>query len=139
MQDINLRVKKARKDNFYTQAQLAKAIGMKTTTYSQMEREGNITAEVLKKIAHVLNIDIRYFLYGDEFVVENKPEEPPEEPAEPEFRNVYDLLDREETYMIMTYRNLKPKERSAAYSLFMDNFSLNVIHKKREQTRLKNI
>lgn len=93
MFDINQRVKKMRKKHFFTQDRFAINLGIKTSTYSQMERSGNISAETLKKIAKLLDIDIRYFLYGEEFLdiqEETKPIEPPAPP------NVYELLDIDE-------------------------------------------
>ncbi len=70
--EINQRVKAERKKQGYTQRFIAQALGTKESTYSQMERSGNISAKTLIKIANILNVDIRYFLYGDK---DYKPEQ----------------------------------------------------------------
>ena len=64
--EINQRIKTERKSQGYTQEFIADALGMRESTYSQMERSGKVSAETLLKIANILNVDIRYFLYGDE-------------------------------------------------------------------------
>ena len=64
--EINKRVKAERIKQCYTQEKFAFLLNMNTTTYSQMERSGNISAKTLITIARILNVDIRYFLYGDE-------------------------------------------------------------------------
>lgn len=63
--EINQRVKTERIKKGYTQSQMANLLDMKCTTYSQMEREGNIHAETLIEIAKKLNVDIRILLYGE--------------------------------------------------------------------------
>ncbi len=135
MFDINQRVKKMRKKHFFTQDRFATNLGIKTSTYSQMERSGNISAETLKKIAKLLDIDIRYFLYGEEFLdiqEETKSIEPPTPP------NVYELLDIDEKNILITYRNLNSKEKQQAYHLFMENFNINVIRIKKQEKKRKN-
>ncbi|MBQ6847398.1 MAG: hypothetical protein IJO62_00580 [Clostridia bacterium] len=39
-------------------------MGIKTSTYSQMERKGYITCETLKFLSGILNISTEYLLYG---------------------------------------------------------------------------
>ena len=54
---INKRVRIYRKRAGLTQNELAERLGMKGSTYSQMEREGNIPANRLLQIADVLGIE----------------------------------------------------------------------------------
>ncbi len=48
-----------------TQEYVAKQIGEKTSTYSQMERKGNITCEMLIKLTDILDTDALTILYGE--------------------------------------------------------------------------
>lgn len=64
--EINKRIRTLRKLRDLTQAETANILGMKLSTYSQMERKGNIPASVLKRIAEIFNTDIYYILYGKE-------------------------------------------------------------------------
>lgn len=61
---INERIRKYRKEKKYSQGQLAAKLGIKTSTYSQMEREGNITADMVLKIAAVLKIEPSLIFLG---------------------------------------------------------------------------
>lgn len=139
MYEINQRVKKMRRSHLYTQEQLAKLLNFKTSTYSQMERSGQIHAETLIKISEILDVDIRYFLYGEDFF-ENKEEivaESPEPPQPPKPQDIFELLETNERNLIITYRNLNTKEKQEAYSLFMENFNLNTLHRKKREEKQK--
>lgn len=65
--DINARILAYRRIKKVSQQDVADYLGIKVSTYSQMEREGIITCEKLIKIAEFLNVDIRCFLYGFEY------------------------------------------------------------------------
>lgn len=67
---VNERIKEMRNKRGYTQAQFAELLGLKCSTYSQMERIGTISVEMAKLIAKVLEVDPNYIIYG------NKNEEP---------------------------------------------------------------
>ncbi len=67
---------------------MAELLGIKTSTYSQMERKGVITAEAIKRLAEILEVDAYFLLYG----VEQK--EKPQTENE-EFKRV---KEREEKY-----------------------------------------
>ena len=80
---VNQRIRHYRKKLKYTQADVAEKIGMKTSTYSQMERIGNITCETLIKLTRVLKTDALTLLYGENYE-ESKanPEEVTTEPID---------------------------------------------------------
>lgn len=63
--EINERIRKYRKEKKLTQGELAKKIDIKTSTYSQMEREGNITVDMALKIAEALCVDPNLIVYGE--------------------------------------------------------------------------
>ena len=56
--EVNYRIYNYRKKYGYTQAQLGKMLGLKTSTYSQMERKGNIDTDILKKLAEIFNVSV---------------------------------------------------------------------------------
>ncbi len=63
--DINERIKKYRKEKKLTQGELAAKLDIKTSTYSQMEREGNITVDMALKIAEALCVEPNLIIYGE--------------------------------------------------------------------------
>ena len=64
--EINKRVYEARRKKGLTQKIMAKKMGLNETTYSQMEREGEIKANRLVQIAEILDVIILDLLYGNE-------------------------------------------------------------------------
>lgn len=63
MESINQRVARCRKLAGFTQADVAEKLGIKISTYSQMERKGNITAQMVLDLAAIFNIDPNEMLY----------------------------------------------------------------------------
>lgn len=63
---INQRIAAYRKRAGYTQQDIADALNMKLSTYSQKERCSDVTCDFALKIARYLDIDIRYLLFGDD-------------------------------------------------------------------------
>ena len=62
---INKRVTKYRKMAHLTQKQVAELMGMKNSSYSQMERVGDISAERIVKLAEIFEINVGFLLYGE--------------------------------------------------------------------------
>ncbi|MBR2040373.1 MAG: helix-turn-helix transcriptional regulator [Clostridia bacterium] len=62
---INQRVRELRVSRKVNQKTLGKVLGIKTSTYSQMERKGNISAERLRLIAEYFKVDYNYLLSGE--------------------------------------------------------------------------
>ncbi len=73
MSTINERIAHYRKLADLTQTDAAEKLGIKCSTYSQMERKGNITAERLLALAEIFHVEPEDILYGDR--KEEKPEE----------------------------------------------------------------
>ena len=63
---INQRIAKCRKLANLTQTDVAERLGMKCSTYSQMERRGIVSAERLSKMAQIFNVSANYLLDGIE-------------------------------------------------------------------------
>lgn len=133
MRETNKRIIAKRKKSGITQIEMAKRLGLKISTYSQMERSGKIYDEMLVKIADILDVDVRYFLYGEEYLKEKQQKIVIEEPKE----EIDDFYDEEERYLILTYRNLRADDKKAAYRLFMQHFNINTISQKRRERKIK--
>ena len=63
---INRRIAQYRKLAQFSQEELAELMDMKPSTYSQMERRGNIDCVRLLRIAKILKADILELLFGEE-------------------------------------------------------------------------
>ena len=63
---INQRVAKCRKLANLTQTDVAEKLGMKCSSYSQMERKGTISAERLLSLAKIFSVSTDYLLKGEE-------------------------------------------------------------------------
>ena len=61
---INQRIAKCRKLANLTQQETAEKLGMKCSTYSQMERKGRISVDRALQLANILNVPKEYILYG---------------------------------------------------------------------------
>ena len=95
-----------------------------------MERIGDISAETLKKIAVVLDTDIRYFLYGEDFSDVQKEE--PIEPPTP--LNVYELLETNERNLLITYRNLNVKEKNRP-TVYLWKISISMLYARKNKQK----
>ncbi len=62
---INERIRKYRTQKKLNQTQLGERLGIKCSTYSQMERRGNISVEMALKIAEVLEVDPNLIIYDE--------------------------------------------------------------------------
>ena len=111
---INQRVTFYRNRSGKNQEEVAGLMGLKLSTYSQMERDGNISAERLVMLADIFGITVDKLLYGDpsEDVPEpsdgTKPLEQPEPSvvAPPPF-----YVTNSEKTIITILRNLVKKDR----------------------------
>ncbi len=62
---INDRIRATRKSKGLKQFQVAKLIGIKESTYSQMERTGNITSDRIVQLAEIFGVTTDYLLTGN--------------------------------------------------------------------------
>ncbi len=65
MKNINKNIAAYRKFRGLTQEQLAKQMGMNHSTYAMRERQGEISCEMLVKIADILAVDVKDILYEE--------------------------------------------------------------------------
>ena len=131
---INQRVAKCRKLADLNQAEAAEKLGMKTSTYSQMERKGKISAERLLKLAQILYGDA-YMPFPEETqqVSVSKPvvaddntllaSQPITEPVTvPENIVSNSILTNTEENIIKIYRNLSKEDRAEVKAFILDKF-----------------
>lgn len=117
--EINKRIKSYRNLANKTQDETAKALGIKCSTYSQMERKGGISVDIAKKLAEIFGIDSDLIIYGEK-KIDFTPIQPPvlkvEEPKE-----IIEKLESEATLsavennIIKIIRNLSYKDRQEVY------------------------
>lgn len=70
---INKRIAVYRSFAGYTQQAAAEKLGLKKNTYARMERYGNPTPDMLKKLAALYNVSVNTLLFGtDETEGENR-------------------------------------------------------------------
>ena len=105
--EINKRIKYYRTKRGISQRAVADALDLKLSSYSQCERKGQITAERLKIIAKVLQIDVIYLLTDIEEIPDIDIPDPIDPPIiDPE--NPHNLTKKEKRF-IDKLRSL-PKE-----------------------------
>ncbi len=130
--DVNKRVKELRKKNRYTQEKIAEMLGMKTSTYSQMERSGKIPIHIIMQLAEIFKVEISEILYEkmaddtqapqvDETLIVDDPKngttkaKTPTSPIEESYDKLT-LSNREENLVIMI-RNLYPADKEEIYRM----------------------
>lgn len=118
--EINKRIRKYRKDAHLTQEKTANALGIKCSTYSQMERKGNIRADIAIKLADIFKVDPDFIIYGSK-PLDFTPIEPkvltanaPDTFAQ-KLQEEFPLKNREKQ-AITIIRNLSEEDREEVYS-----------------------
>ncbi len=62
---INERIQALRRKKHLTQEKMGKLLGIKTSTYSQLEKNGHISAERIKLLAEIFEVDYCYLIDGN--------------------------------------------------------------------------
>ena len=75
--EINKRIVIYRKLANLNQIQVAELMGMKASTYSQMERSGSITTDRLLRLAEIFNVSVNDLLFDQQ--KQNVEPEPPKQ------------------------------------------------------------
>ncbi len=107
--EINQRIKNRRKKLGIRQKKVAKFLGIKESTYSQMERTGNITCETAVKLARLFDTDLDSLILGVE-----KDERPPKEEKKEKINlKIEDefILTPNEQSIITVLRNFTKQDR----------------------------
>ena len=118
LETINQRICFYRKKLKLTQSQVGKMLGVKTSTYSQMERRGNITCENLIKLSEILSVDTLTLLYG-----KNIPQKIPED-TEKDVDGIPYLVAKDlyEKFAVLAMRNLPPDKKQEIYEFILEKF-----------------
>lgn len=122
-ESINKRIARLRKAHGLKQSDMAEKLGLKESTYSQMERQGNITTQKLLDIAAVLNIDANILLYGEEnIIIPKRPETVifEQNRVSPVKTDIVEELPKPVTKFdvaVEAFRNLKKEQQEQVYAL----------------------
>ncbi len=126
---INKKIRDLRKEKNFNQDRISEMLGMKKSTYSQMERSGKFPIHIIVEMAKILEVDILEMIYPDapknELIIEQpqsgilKFEQPPAVSFDDYCTRANSLSNREENAIIML-RNLKPEDRESVYSLIKE-------------------
>ena len=119
METINQRVKKYRKELFLSQADVAQMLDMKTSTYSQMERMGNITCETLLKLTEILKVDVLKLLYGED-MPKKEMKDINEFKADIDGVGMIVAQDVYEKFAVIAMRNLSQPLKQEIYEFILD-------------------
>ena len=127
MSQFNDRIRQLRKKKGLSQAELAERLGMKTSTYSQMERSGKILAQTILDIAAILEIDHEEIMNPENENLINTEQnnndfavlEQPHLNLDINEHKGITLTNREENAIIML-RNLKPADKEYIYSMLKE-------------------
>ena len=133
MKEINKRIRHYRRIRNFSQTDIAERLGLKCSTYSQMERKGDITCERLIRLSEILRVDATTLLYGEgdypQYNEKSKPEPepeplPPKPNPEPNKYTIYDLSKKEHDH-IVCLRNISVKN-----SNFVMQMALKILKKE---------
>lgn len=123
---INQRVAISRKLANFNQQEAAEKLGMKCSTYSQMERKGNISGDRLVEIAKIFNVSLNYLLLGKETETEataNPTDGTLKSPVTPPIPDRPPMiLTRREENLISIIRNLSKDKREELLKYIQDNY-----------------
>lgn len=118
MGTINERIAAFRKKAFMSQADVAERIGMKGSTYSQMERRGKIPTDRLIALAEVFGITTEQLLYDETELQQQNSKALDTLPLKQEnFSKKTDFVDEfvptnSEISLLKVFRTLSPKDKA---------------------------
>lgn len=122
---INERIRHFRKRLKYTQADVAKMLDMKISTYSQMERKGNITCETLIKLTDILKTDALTLLYGENYEESNvNSKEITAEPVDLSWVQPLVADDVYEKAAVIAMRSFSHEKKQELYQFFLNEFKI---------------
>ena len=120
---INERIRYFRRKLKYTQADVAKMLDMKISTYSQMERKGNITCETLIKLTNILKTDALTLLYGENYEESNvNSKEIIAEPIDISWVQPLVADDVYEKAAVIAMRSFPHKKKQELYKFFINEY-----------------
>lgn len=136
-ESINRRIARCRKLADLTQTEAAEKMGMKCSTYSQMERKGNISADRLLKLAQIFGVHPDELLYEKKSTMSTVSADMPSAPAAPaapapviqqdEFEDVRPvfIISKKEENLLKIIRNLPKNARDEIISFIEQKYREN--------------
>ena len=118
---INERIIARRKELGLNQTMLAESLGIKVSSYSQMERKGHITCETLRVLCEVLRVSTEFLLY----VIKTEKDIGVTLPNTKRYEFLEDISDAELKILRQTVFCLRRDKRNCVY-----RFALDIIEKK---------
>lgn len=127
MKNLNERIAHCRRLANLKQHIVAEKLGIKGSTYSQMEREGNVSAERLFQLAEIFGVSPCYLFSGEEPCKKNIPLDftPPEnnfneyilKQPEPEFKKDVFVITKKEEKLLTILRNFSKADSDKVMEL----------------------
>ncbi len=130
-ESINKRVLQCRKLANLSQSETAEKMGIKCSTYSQMERQGKISGERLLQLAEIFGVDSNYLLTGRSTekepiiqVVKEPDITPPTRLEQEHFTPQYPqlILTKNEENYIKILRNLSKEDLREVVELLQEKY-----------------
>lgn len=118
--EVNARITEIRKQRKLSKKDIAERLNLNYSTYVRMESEGSINTDILKKLAEILEVDVRLILYGEvpKAEVIYLPAEP-EKPKRPEIIHGYKFINESLSNMEMCFiRELRRLSLSDIQEIF---------------------
>ena len=120
---INKRIAGYRKLAGLTQAQAADLLGLKRNTYARMEKYGNPSPDMLKKIAELFRVSVATLIYGEEDNVQFSKTEIPHLVLErPSYDDVLPLTILESN-AVRIFRNLSKDDQQKIVDCFNEVYA----------------
>ena len=131
---INQRVAHCRKLANLTQTETAEKLGMKCSTYSQMERKGNISGQRLVELAKIFGVSSELLLHGESKtkdilseenqIIKNRDVNVFKNPTDlkPILQDVPFIVTKKEENIIMILRNLPKKDKEDIISIIEEKY-----------------
>ncbi len=108
---INQRIANYRRFRGFSQEYVAERLGMRPSTYSQCERRGKISCDLIIKLSEILDIEFYTLLFGEKTV---NPKPTPPKPQ-------HDFTTME-INIIKIIRNLKKQDRKKLIAIIQEYY-----------------
>ncbi len=112
---INERIIHFRKLMRFTQTEMAERLGIKCSSYSQLERIGKITCERLIEISKILDVDILFLLFGKEEEVRIATQNKEELERYKKRYSFFEVISTQELKLIKDFCYLSKQKRYSLY------------------------
>ncbi len=119
---VNQRIAGYRKLAGFTQAQAAELLDLKRNTYARMEKHGNPSPEMLKKLSELYRVSVSDLLYGSDSIESIRQNIPPLVFEQPSYSDLLPLSNLE-TNAIRIFRNLSKENAKKIVDCFNEIYA----------------